>query len=193
MRLKKTLVSALFAMILTGWIVVGSGSAQELNMPFPSYGTGPVEVRLYTDYFCPPCRAMEPDVEPLLRDLLKKNAIQLTLVDVPTSQFSTLYTRGFLSALKEKNDFEHAVRVRNLLFEAAAGKNVLTQEGIEALFKEKGISYSSWDTKPAFDRYNALIKEDKINGTPNCVMIRDGERVKIMGVSGIAIHLKRLQ
>ncbi|HEX7627777.1 MAG TPA: hypothetical protein VF354_02510, partial [Candidatus Methanoperedens sp.] len=81
MRLKKTLVSGLFAMILTGWIVVGSGSAQELNMPFPSYGTGPVEVRLYTDYFCPPCRAMEPDVEPLLRDLLKKNAIHLTLVD----------------------------------------------------------------------------------------------------------------
>ena len=69
----------------------------------------------------------------------------------------------------------------------------MTQEEIEALFKEKGIAYSSWDTKPAFDRYKDLIKEDKINGTPSCVMIRDGERVKIMGGSGIAYHLKRLQ
>jgi thiol-disulfide isomerase/thioredoxin len=193
MRLKKMLVLGLFAMILTGWIVAGSGSAQELNMPFPSYGTGPVEVRLYTDYFCSPCRAMEPVVEPLLRDLLKKKAIHLILVDVSTYKFSSLYAGCFLSALKEKNDFEHALRVRNLLFEAAAGMNVMTQEGIEVLFKEKGISYSSWDAKPAFDRYNALIKEDKITGTPNCVMILDGERKKIFGASGIVHHLKRLQ
>ena len=192
MRLKKTLVSGLFALILTGWFV-GSGSAQELNMPFPSYGTGPVEVRLYTDYFCTPCQEVEPDIEPLLMDLIKKNAIHLTLVDVPTSKFSPMYAESFLSALKEKNDFEHALRVRNLLFEAAAGKNVMTQEGIEALFKEKGIAYSSWDTKPAFDRYKDLIKEDKITGTPNCVMIREGERVKISGRSGIVYHLKRLQ
>ena len=193
MRLEKILVSGLLLMILTGWVVVGSGSAQELNMPFPSYGTGPVEVRLYTDYFCPPCHELEPVVEPLLRDLLKKNAIHLTLVDISTSKFSALYAACFLSALKEKNDFEHALQIRNLLFEAAAGKNVMTQEGIEALFKEKGISYSSWDAKPAFDRYNALVKEDKITGTPNCIMIRDGKRIKISGISGITHHLKRLQ
>ncbi|MHB8907781.1 MAG: DsbA family protein [Syntrophales bacterium] len=193
MRLKRRLVSGFLAMILTAWIVVGTGSAQELNMPFPSYGTGPVEVRLYTDYFCTPCRALEPVVEPILRDLLKKNAIHLTFVDISTSEFSPMYARYFLFALKEKSDFEHALRFRNLLNEAAASMNVLTQEGIETLFKEKGISYSSWDTKPAVDRYNTMIKEDKITGTPNCIMIRDGKRIKISGIQGITYHLKQLQ
>ena len=65
MGLKKAFVSGLFTMILTGLIVAGIGSTAEQDPPFPSYGSGPVEVRLYTDYFCPPCRAMEPAVEPL--------------------------------------------------------------------------------------------------------------------------------
>jgi protein-disulfide isomerase len=193
MRLKGALVSGLFAMILSAWIVTGVGSAQEPNTPFPSYGSGLIEVRLYTDYFCPPCRAMEPAVEPLLRDLLKRNVIRLTMVDVPFSQFTPLYAECFLSALKEKNDFEHALRVRNLLFAATADKNMTTKERIEALFKEKGISYSSWDAKPVYDRYNALIKKDKIDSTPTCIIIRDGKMGKWIGEPDIVTALKALQ
>ena len=185
MGLKKAFVSGLFTMILTGLIVAGIGSAAEQDPPFPSYGSGPVEVRLYTDYFCPPCRAMEPAVEPLLKDLLKKNAILLTLVDVHFSQHTFLYAKNFLFALKENNDLEHAFRVRNILLEASTKKDVTTQERIEALFKEKGIPFSVFfpvfDAKPAYDRYNALIKEDKINATPTCVVIQNGQKKAFVG------------
>jgi thiol:disulfide interchange protein DsbA len=193
MRLKKVLVAGLFTMILGGLIVAGIGSAVEQNPPFPSYGSGPVEVRLYTDYFCPPCRAMEPAVEPILKDLLKKNAIRLTLVDVPFNQLTPLFARNFLYALKENNDLEHAFRVRNILMEASTNKDVTTQERIEALFREKGIPSSVFDAKPAFDRCNALLKEDKINATPTCVVIKNGQKKAFIGGTDIINALKALQ
>lgn len=174
---KKTFLHDWCAFTISLIFITGMAWAEERISPFPSYGSGPITVRLYSDYFCPPCREMEPDVEPILRELLKKNAIRLTLVDVPNRQLSPLYGRNFLYAIRESKDLEHAFRVRNVLQNAATGKNFMkTQEQIEALFKEKRIAYGVWNTKPAFDRYNDLIKEDKINGTPTCVVIKNGQR-----------------
>ena len=179
-------------MIFAGWIVPGSGSAAEQNPPFPAFGSGPVEVRLYTDYFCPPCRAMEPDVEPILKDLLKKNAIRMTLVDVPFNQLSAVFARNFLYAFKANNDLEQALKVRNVLQNAATDKEIKTQERIEALFREKGIAYRIGDPKPVFDRYTALLKEDKINATPTCVIIKEGQKKAYIGGEDIIKALKTL-
>ncbi|MCX5908453.1 MAG: thioredoxin domain-containing protein, partial [Deltaproteobacteria bacterium] len=93
MILKRWLVSVQIFMLMGFVLTNGVVRAQET--PFPSYGSGSVEVRLYTDYFCPPCREMESAVEPLLKELLKKNAIRLTLVDVPFSPLTPLFARNF--------------------------------------------------------------------------------------------------
>ena len=193
MRSKAVFVSGLFVAILVCGIIAEAGLAQDPNMPFPSYGSGPVEVRIYTDYFCPPCRAMEPDVETILQELLKKNAIRLILVDVPFHALTPLFARNFLYALKQNNDLEHAFRVRNILQDAATNKDVKTQERIEALLKEKGIASGVWDSKPAFDRYNALIKEDKIDATPTCVIVKNGGKNAFVGRPDIVKALKALQ
>ena len=192
MGLKRAFAFGLLMVNLTLWCMAGAGFAAEQNLPFPSYGSGPVEVRLYTDYFCPPCRAMEPAVEPLLKDLLKKNTIRLILVDVPFSRLTPLYAGYFLYALKENNALEHALRVRNLLMEASTNKDVTTQERIEALFREKGVPFSVFDAKPAYDRYNSLLTEDKINATPTCVVIKNGEKKAFVGGSDIVNALKAL-
>ena len=113
-------------------------------------------------------------------------------MDVPFSQHTLLYARNFLFALKENNDLEHAFQVRNILLEASTNKDVTTQERIEALLKEKGIAYSVWDPKPAFDRYNALLKEDKINATPTCVVIQNGQKKAFVGGPDIINALKAL-
>ena len=193
MRFKTVFAFGLLMMILPMMIVAGIGSGAEQNMPFPSYGSGPVEARLYTDYFCPPCRAMEPEVEPLLKDLLKENAITLTLVDVPFHQYTPLYAKNFLYALKVNNALEHAFRVRNILTEAAAKKWVTTQAQIDALFKEKGIVSGVWDPKPVFDRYNALIKEDKIDTTPSFIIIKKNQKRVFVGGPDIVKAIKTLQ
>ena len=192
MGLKRVLAFGVFLMVLIGLSAAGSGWAEERNQPFPSFGSGAVEVRLYTDYFCPPCRAMEPGVEPILKELLRKNAIRLILVDVPLSRFTPLFARNFLYALKKDNGFEHALRVRKLLMEASTSKEITTQERIEALFKEKGIASGVWDPKPAFDRYNALLQEDKISATPSCVMIKNGQKKTFVGGEDILNALKAL-
>lgn len=150
-------------------------------------------MRIYTDYFCPPCRGMEPTVEPVLKNLLKKKAIRLTLVDTPFNLSSPLYARYFLYALAKENDAEHALKVRNLLFDVAARKNVTTKEGIEEIFKSKGIPFAAFDPKAVFDRFNNLIKEDNITATPSCVIIKGGKKETFVGGVDIVNALKGLK
>jgi thiol-disulfide isomerase/thioredoxin len=192
MGFKKAFAFGLLMMGLAMMIAAGSVSAAEQSPPFPAYGSGPIEVRLYTDYFCPPCRAMEPEVEPLLKNLLRKNAIRLSLVDAPFNPLTPLFARYFLYTIKESNALEDALKARNVLQNAATNKEIKTQERIEALFKEKGIAFSVWDPKPVFDRYNALLTEDKINSTPTIVIIRNGQRKFFFGGPDIINALKAL-
>jgi thiol:disulfide interchange protein DsbA len=146
----------------------GNGWTDETDTAFPNFGTGPVEVRIYTNYHCPPpCRAMEPSLEPIVLELLRKNASRLILVDVPSGRLTPLFARNFLYALKSKKDIGGALRARNTLFEAAANRDISTQERIESLLRAKGIAWSVWDTKQVVDLYNTLLKEDKIKATPN--------------------------
>jgi protein-disulfide isomerase len=161
-------------------------------MSFPQYGTGPIQVRIYTDYFCPPCRATEPLVEPILRDLLKRNAITLTFIDVPYHRLTPLFAKYFLYALKTKNDSDYAFHIRNVLIGATADKNMTTEKNIEKLFKSKGIPYTVFEAKPVFDRYNTLIKEDHVNATPTCVIVKKGRKESFVGGPDIIAALKRL-
>jgi protein-disulfide isomerase len=192
MKHKKPSILTLFITVLLLFFSAGGLYAQGQELPFPTYGTGSVQVRLYTDYFCPPCRAMEPSVEPLLKDLLKRNVITLTLVDVPYSRNTPLYAKYFLYALKERNDVEHAFQVRNILLDETTNAQMSTEERLAELFKGKSISYTVFDAKPAFDRFNALIKEDKIQSTPTCIIIRDGKKEQSVGGPDIIGALKRL-
>jgi thiol:disulfide interchange protein DsbA len=160
--------------------------------PFPQYGTGPIQVRIYTDYFCPPCRAMEPSVEPMLQEQLQRNAITLTFIDVPFHRLTPLYAKHFLYALKVKNDPAHAFLVRNVLIAATADRQMTTEARIAELFKSKGIPHTVFEARSVFDRYNALIREDQISATPTCVIVKGGKKEKFTGGPDIIAALKRL-
>jgi hypothetical protein len=187
-----TVARALFIAAMAFFVLCGN-NAQGQELTFPEYGSGKIQVRLYTDYFCPPCRRMEPAVEPVLKDLIKRGVIRLTFVDTPYSRHSPLYARYFLYALKDKNDLENALKVRNILFETAGKEDVTTKERLEEILKSKGISYRPFDVKPAFDRFNVLIKEDHIDATPTCVIIKNGKKEAFTGRESIINALKRLR
>ena len=136
---------------------------------------------------------MEQAVDPILKDLLKKKVIRLTLVDTPFHPHTALYAKYFLYALKKNNDVDHAFRVRNILFEASTNKSITTQEQIEAIFKEKGIPYAVFDAKSVFEGYNVLLKEDNINRTPTCVIIKSGQKKAFVGGPDILSAIKSLQ
>ncbi len=82
--------------------------------------------------------------------------------------------------------------LHRLFLSPAANKDITTQARIERLFKEKGIPYGIWDPKPIFDRYNVLIKEDKIDATPTCVVIMNGQKKAFVGGPDIINALKAL-
>lgn len=193
MKSSKTFVSGLCAVVITVLIIVGNGSAAEQDVPFPSYGSGPVEVRIYSDYFCPPCRAMEPTVAPILKDLLKKNVIRLTLVDTPFHPYTALFAKYFLYALKKNTDVDHAFLVRDILIEVSKDKSVTTPERMEAILREKGIPHAVFDASPVFNRYNALLTEDGIKSTPTCVIIKSGQKKTFVRGPDIVNALKSLQ
>lgn len=143
----------------------------------PVFGQGEIKIILYSDYFCPPCRSMEPDVEPILKDLMKTGKITLTFVDTPTSQFTSLYARYYVYALNANPGFEEALHSRNALFEAAERK-IQERTKLEEFLKGKGVSWKTVDVKPAFDFWNNYLRDDNIRSTPTCVVKR-GEKKEI--------------
>jgi thiol:disulfide interchange protein DsbA len=151
-----------------------SGSASLVyaaGPPTTTFGKGPVEVRIYTDYFCGPCRAEEAEVMTLITELVEKNLIRVTFIDTPIHKETVLYAGHFLSALnaKERPDLRQAVALRAALFEAA-GEKITEKEALERFLKKKGIPLRPFDTAPVFKIYGNYLKEDRINATPTCVI-----------------------
>lgn len=156
----------------------------------PSFGTGKTKLRLYTDYFCGPCSSLEPKLEKVIPDLVKKGVITITFIDTPIHKHSNLYAMYFLYILNEKKEFNYAFRARALLFEAA--KNKITEKDmLEEFLKKRGIGFKPFDVSPIFSLFNNYFQEDKINATPTCV-ISNGEKKSFTGIEHITKALERL-
>jgi len=158
----------------------------------PSYGQGKINVRVYTDYFCVPCRAGEPKIEALLTNLVKGNKIKLTFVDTPAHQETPLYARYFLYILNNKKDFEHALFARAALFDAATIK-IITKEKLEEFLAQKGIRHKSFDAKQTFDAMSKYIKEDGVKSTPTVVIDTGSQKQQFIGVDKIVNALELLK
>ena len=195
MHLKKIsiLFAVLFFVVLSSIVCADSGvTVKKDGQPFPSFGSGKILVRLYTDYFCSPCRAMEPKIEPVLTELVKKNIINLTFVDTPIHKSSSLYARYFLYILNEKNEFEFALLARSVLIGASLEKISDTTK-LEAYLKGKGIRFKAFDIKPIIDIFNGYFNNDKINSTPICVISQGGKIERYSGGPEILSALERLE
>jgi protein-disulfide isomerase len=158
----------------------------------PSYGQGKINVRVYTDYFCVPCRAGEPKIDSLLVDLIKNNKITLTFIDTPGHPETALYARYFLYISNHKKDFEHARFVRNALFDAASIK-IITKEKLEEFLAQKGIKYKSFDAKQTFDAMSKYIKDDWVRSTPTVVIDNGSQKQQFIGVDKIVNALELLK
>jgi thiol:disulfide interchange protein DsbA len=140
-----------------------------------SFGTGKTQIRLYTDYFCGPCSSLEPKLEKMIRDLVKKKTASITFIDTPIHKHSSLYATYFLYILNGKRDFDYALRARAILFEAAK-KKVTEKEKLEEYLKKRKIGFKPFDVKPTFKIYNTYFQEDKISATPTCVISNGGKK-----------------
>lgn len=157
----------------------------------PSFGNGKIKVRLYTDYFCGPCRSIEPKVEKIIPDLVRKGIITITFIDTPIHKHSTLYAMYFLYVINEKREFKHVLRARSVLFEAAKNK-ITEKDKLEDILKKRGLRFKPFNVKPVFNFYNSYFQEDKVNATPTCV-VSNGEKKSFSGTEDIIKALERLK
>jgi thiol:disulfide interchange protein DsbA len=170
---------------LVFFLLFFSGSASLVyaaGPPTTTFGKGPVEVRIYTDYFCGPCRAEEAEVMALITELVEKGLVRVTFIDTPIHKQTVLYAGHFLWALnaKEGMDLRQAVALRAALFEAA-GEKIMEKEALEIFLKKKGIALRPFDTAPVFKIYGNYLKEDRINATPTCVIVGPQGKQTLVG------------
>ena len=143
--------------------------AQEMSLF--SFGKGKIQVRLYTDYFCGPCSNLEPRIEYLITDLVKRNIVTITFIDTPFHQYSSLYAKYFLYILNDNKNLDHALKARAALFEASKVP-IDSEAKLEAFLQKKEIKFKNFDVKPVFVMLQNYIREDLINSTPNCVILK---------------------
>ncbi|HOD35022.1 MAG TPA: thioredoxin domain-containing protein [Syntrophales bacterium] len=157
----------------------------------PSFGSGPVQVRLYTDYFCGPCSALEPQIAKSIEELVRQKTIRITFIDTPIHKETILYARYFLYVCGEEKDFRKIMSARHTLFDAARS-GITDPQGLEAHLAKDGIRYKRIDVKPTFDVFNGYLKEEGIRSTPTLTVNKGGKRETYKGVPDIARALADL-
>lgn len=194
-RLRLLLVAA-----VSGFVAVFFGFASNPIPAFaaapvtvlPAYGSGPVKVRLYTDYYCGPCSSIEPQLEAAIAELVKRNAISVTFVDTPLHRETPLYAAHFLFALNGRNDLPQALRTRALLFDAAK-MGISGREKLEGYLRGNNVALRPFEYKPVLDLFNGWLKEDRVTSTPTMVVIREGSRESYTGKDEILKGIERLK
>lgn len=150
----------------------------------PAFGRGPVEVRLYTDYFCGPCSRLEPELAGRLGELVAGGKITLTLIDTPLHKQTPMYARYFLRLVQGQGDFAEVLRRRALLFEAA-GRKLDSPEKLEAFLRQHDLTPGESDPQPALRQFEEYLRQDEITATPTMVVRQDGGRQVRRGKSAI--------
>ena len=161
----------------------------------PSYGQGPREVLIFSDYFCPPCQALEPQLEPVLDALYEQGRVKITFVDTPMHRETPLFAKFYLYAAKAAPDYRAAMRARQVLFALSVQENVFwMDERIEEAFRKEKIAFTPFDFRTVQPALNGLIKQHRVDATPSCVILSPGAKTqKFTGADDILKGLRSLQ
>ena len=181
-------VLLLVLLIVAGLTIPVSAADPSLTV----FGEGAVEVRVYTDYFCGPCRAEEQEVMAVITELTAKNRIRAVFIDTPLHPETVLYAAYFLRAVNAKPEFGQAVKARAVLFEAA-GLEIREKEKLEGFLALKGLQIRPVDSAPLFALYSRYIREDRINSTPTVVISRPQGKLTLVGKEQILKGLRDLR
>lgn len=191
-RIVPVILFVLFTAGGSGWSLPQPSNAEEPREIY-AFGSGPAELLLFTDYFCPPCQKIEPYLEVALPELLQAG-VRITFVDMPVHDKTQLYARYFLYAAKAAGSFEEVMQVRRMLFEIAKTKAVKADREMVEILKEKNIKLSFLNVQELFDQWSGLIKRFGVESTPTCIVTRPGREILVFsGNRGIPEGLDRLR
>jgi hypothetical protein len=158
-----------------------------------------IEVYVFTDWFCPSCRQVEPDLEKAYPDIMKR--AKLLFVDFPVHPESMNFIPYNLSFLvREKAKY---LEVRKALMRLAERTKEPTPEDVQKAVAPLGVSYRPLnysDVNAGVQYFQSLVRAFRVEGTPAMVVYHRKNRstrllsgVKdlsypnvLMAVSGVA-------
>jgi protein-disulfide isomerase len=160
----------------------------------PVYGSGDKEIRIYTDYFCVPCRKTESRIEKLLMDIVRKKKGRIRFIDTPIHKETILYAKYFIYILGAKPDaeFRTVLQFRKALFEAAE-KEINGEDSLKEFLQARDIPFTQVDARPYFKSYTGYIQEDRINSTPTVVVVSREDKTAHGGADEIMNALEKIR
>jgi protein-disulfide isomerase len=141
------------------------------NAPVFSYGSGPYELIVFSDYFCAPCQKMEKELDKIISGMIERGGVRVTFVDLPIYKLTPLYGTYFLYVLNAAPTYAEALRARRLLFEKASRIGAITDKHLETALQAANIPVKPYDIKQSLVRYKDMIRKYKIRSTPTFVFI----------------------
>jgi hypothetical protein len=140
------------------------------------------EVYIITDWFCPSCRAAEPEIVKGAR--LAMEHAKVVFVDYPLHQETFNYIPFNLSfMIREKEKY---LGIREALAALAAKTKEPTPEDVQASVSPLGVKYvplNYADVMAAMQYFNSVIQRFRVPGTPSVVVLdlRTGKAKTLTG------------
>lgn len=148
------------------------------------FGTekSPVEVYFVTDWFCPSCKKVEPQIEKIYPKI--KSKVAFYFIDYPIHRKSLNFTPYNLAFLV--NDKSHYFKARDMLNEISEENESPNEEDIIEAAKDQGIKFKSLsfsDIKAGIDFFDEVIDKYDIRATPT-IIITNQKKNKVIKLEG---------
>ena len=144
------------------------------------------EVYIVTDWFCPACRAAEPEILNGARKAMRR--AKVVFVDYPIHPETYNYIPFHLSFIvREKEKY---LRIREAMAALARRTKEPTPEDVHAAVSPLGVKYvplNYADVVAGMQYFGAIIRKFNVPGTPSVVVLdsRTGKTKTLSGISDI--------
>lgn len=185
-------VRALTALVV-GFVVVFLGVSKPQSVYAEAVGANtlffgsknnPVEVYVFTDWFCPACRKVEPYIERHAPAIARK--AKLYFIDVPIHEDSLNYTPYNLSfMLKEKTKY---LKLRQKLEKLAMKDPTPEEAEVEKIAESVGTKYHQLDyaeVNQGIKYFQSLATKYDVEATPMVVIVNPKSSNKPVKLTGI--------
>lgn len=159
-------------LILLGVLYPELAEAQQIGKDPLYFGSSssPLEMYVFTDWFCPACRKAEPCIEQQAPSIAK--IAKLFFIDVPLHESSMHYVQYNLSfLLKEKVKY---LKLRHALTHLSERKAAPTEKEVEDIAAEQGTHYYPLDyaqVNQGIQYFKEMAKRYGVETTPTVVLV----------------------
>ena len=144
-------------------LLCGASTAETRLM---TYGKGPLEVILFTDFFCPPCQKLEGLISGTLDNIINNNIASVTFVPLPMSKKSMILALHLIS-YSEGKSYKAVAQNRKKLYDMAKSGAVTDEMVDQWVQKYRG---KSGELNPYIKSMNDTIIENNVTSTPTCII-----------------------